>query len=74
MLIDCKRWCKTGDIINISDLISFEGDTEPGVIREFNEAVDDYVAFCAEIWKAVPYLWMPYFNQNERFCGIISLQ
>lgn len=66
--------CFIGDIINVSDLISFQGDTEYGIIREFNEAVDDYVSFCAEIGKSIPYLWMPYFNQNGRFCGILSLQ
>jgi len=40
-----------GRIEGITDLISFEGQTVNELIRAFHEAVDDYIALCAEAGK-----------------------
>jgi predicted HicB family RNase H-like nuclease len=36
-----------GKIEHINDLITFESDNAHGLKRAFEEAVDEYVAFCA---------------------------
>ena len=33
-------------------IIGFESETVEGIIREFRNAVDDYLEFCAEMSKA----------------------
>ncbi len=40
-----------GKIEGIDDLITFEGDTLPEVVVAFEESVDDYLAYCAQIGK-----------------------
>ncbi len=37
-----------GEIINIRDVITFEGQSVEEAQRAFRESVDDYLAFCAE--------------------------
>ena len=37
-----------GDVINIRDVITFEGQSVEEAQRAFRESVDDYLAFCAE--------------------------
>jgi len=37
-----------GRALNTRDLISFEADSAREIRRAFEEAVDDYLAFCAE--------------------------
>ena len=37
-----------GEVINLRDVITFQGKTVNGLRREFKTSVDDYVAFCAE--------------------------
>ena len=37
-----------GDVINIRDVITFEGASVEEVQRAFHESVEDYLAFCAE--------------------------
>ncbi len=37
-----------GEIINIRDVVTFEGKTVTELRRAFHESVDDYLAFCAE--------------------------
>jgi len=36
-----------GDVINIRDVITFEGATVDEVQKAFRESVDDYLEFCA---------------------------
>ena len=38
-----------GKIEGIADLVNFESETTEGVEAAFHEAVDDYLAFCADI-------------------------
>lgn len=40
-----------GKIEGIDDLITFEGDTIPEVTAAFEESVDDYLDYCAQIGK-----------------------
>lgn len=37
-----------GEVINIRDVITFEGQSVEEVQKAFRESVDDYLAFCAE--------------------------
>ena len=41
-----------GRIEGIRDLVNFESETVEGIIKEFHNAVDDYLDFCAEIGKS----------------------
>ena len=43
--------CLYGKIEGIDDLVSFEGNTEAELERDFHAAVDDYLDFCKEIGK-----------------------
>lgn len=38
-----------GKLINITDLVSYEADTVPGLKLAFEEAVDDYIATCEKL-------------------------
>jgi predicted HicB family RNase H-like nuclease len=40
-----------GRVLNTRDVISFEAESVPEMERAFREAVDDYLAFCAERGK-----------------------
>jgi len=35
-------------VINIRDVVTFEGETVEEVQQAFRDSVDDYLAFCAE--------------------------
>ncbi len=37
-----------GEVINVRDVITFEGKTVKELRQAFHESVDDYLAFCAE--------------------------
>jgi predicted HicB family RNase H-like nuclease len=37
-----------GEVINVRDVITFEGTTVDEVQRAFRESVDDYLDFCAQ--------------------------
>lgn len=37
-----------GEVINIRDVVTFEGKTVAELRRAFRESVEDYLAFCAE--------------------------
>ena len=37
-----------GKVIGVNSLISFEGDTVESLKNDFKEAIDDYLALCAE--------------------------
>lgn len=40
-----------GKLYGIQDLITFESDSPIGIVKEFHDAVDDYLEFCKEIGK-----------------------
>lgn len=40
-----------GKIVNIDDLVTFEGTDPKKIEKEFHHAVDDYLEFCREIGK-----------------------
>ena len=40
-----------GKIAGISDLITFESETEDGIEQSFHDAVDEYMQLCIEIGK-----------------------
>lgn len=42
-----------GKLTNISDLVTFESDTEEGIKPAFIEAVNDYRSLCDEVDKSV---------------------
>jgi predicted HicB family RNase H-like nuclease len=37
-----------GEVINLRDVITFQGETVDELRQAFRESVDDYLAFCAE--------------------------
>jgi predicted HicB family RNase H-like nuclease len=37
-----------GEVVNLRDMITFQGETVQELRRAFQESVDDYLAFCAE--------------------------
>ena len=37
-----------GEVINLRDVITFEGTSVEEIQRAFRESIDDYLAFCAE--------------------------
>ena len=37
-----------GEVINLRDVITFEGETVDELWKAFNDSVEDYLAFCAE--------------------------
>ncbi|MEM6727066.1 MAG: type II toxin-antitoxin system HicB family antitoxin [Pseudomonadota bacterium] len=41
-----------GKLAGIRDAVSFHAETVPALKQAFHEAVDDYIAFCAEIGEA----------------------
>ena len=43
--------CLFGKILGINDLIMYEGDTVAELKSNFEESIDDYLEFCAEIGK-----------------------
>ncbi len=37
-----------GEVINVRDVITFEGESVDDIQKAFRESVDDYLAFCAK--------------------------
>jgi len=37
-----------GEVLNLRDVITFQGDTVKGLRRAFRESVEDYLEFCAQ--------------------------
>ncbi len=37
-----------GDVINLRDVITFQGETVDELRKAFQESIDDYLEFCAE--------------------------
>ena len=44
--------CLVGRLLNINDMVSFDGSSVKDVKAAFEEAVDDYVAACREFGKS----------------------
>ena len=40
-----------GKVIGIADSISFEGDSVKALTKDFQNAIDEYLEFCAEVGK-----------------------
>ena len=49
--IDFEDHILHGRIDGIRDLVTFESETVDGIIREFHNAVEAYLAFCARHGK-----------------------
>jgi predicted HicB family RNase H-like nuclease len=41
-----------GEVINIRDVVTFQGETVEQLRAAFRDSVDDYLAFCAERGEA----------------------
>lgn len=52
-IIRCRRYIPGfyGKMIGINDLVSFEGTSVKELEKEFQEAVEDYLATCRELGK-----------------------
>ncbi|MDQ8188524.1 type II toxin-antitoxin system HicB family antitoxin [Pelagicoccus sp. SDUM812002] len=37
-----------GEVINMRDVVTFQGDTVEGLKKEFQLSIDDYLEFCGE--------------------------
>jgi predicted HicB family RNase H-like nuclease len=46
--IDEEAGILYGEVINVRDVITFEGTSVDEVQKAFRESVDDYLAFCAQ--------------------------
>lgn len=46
--IDDEAGILSGEVINVRDVITFEGTTVDEIHRAFRESVDDYLDFCAQ--------------------------
>ncbi|MDI6794017.1 MAG: type II toxin-antitoxin system HicB family antitoxin [bacterium] len=53
-----------GKIEEINDLVTFEGHTPEGLIKAFQEAVDDYISLCVESAKEPE---RPFAGRNQVF-------
>lgn len=40
-----------GEVVNISDVVTFQATDTEGLVRAFHESVDEYLAFCQEIGR-----------------------
>lgn len=49
--VDITSYKVRGKIEGINDFVDFEGNDVRSAEKEFHEAVDDYLAFCAEVGK-----------------------
>jgi predicted HicB family RNase H-like nuclease len=46
--LDEEQGILYGRVIGLRDLITFQGDTVPELVRAFQDSVDDYLEFCAQ--------------------------
>ena len=49
ILIDGEVDVLAGRVLNIRDVVTFEGDTVAEVNQAFRDSVDDYLDFCREL-------------------------
>jgi predicted HicB family RNase H-like nuclease len=50
--VSIEDGCLVGRVLHIRDIIAYEGCNVDALKRSFEEAVDDYLAHCAEISKS----------------------
>jgi predicted HicB family RNase H-like nuclease len=48
VVFDDKSGFFHGEVLNLRDVITFQGDTVERLRRAFQESVEDYLEFCAE--------------------------
>ena len=53
VLIDGDADVLAGEVLDIRDVITFEGETVPEVKQAFRDSVDDYLDFCHELGRKV---------------------
>jgi len=68
-----------GKILGINDLVTFEGQTVKELKKAFQEAVDDYIANCAQLGKEPEKTYKGSFNVRlspalHRRVALIALQ
>ncbi|MEL6814986.1 MAG: type II toxin-antitoxin system HicB family antitoxin [Cyanobacteria bacterium J06598_3] len=51
VLIDGEVDVLAGQVLNIRDVVTFEGDTVAEVKQAFRDSVDDYLDFCHELGR-----------------------
>ena len=51
-----------GKIVDVSDLVTFEGDSVVALKEAFAEAVEDYIVLCKEVGKEPQKTYEGYFN------------
>lgn len=49
--IDAEANVLSGEILDIRDVVTFEGETVAEARQAFEDSVDDYLDFCSEIGK-----------------------
>jgi len=49
--VDQEDGCLMGKILHINDLVTYEAETVPELINEFEKSVDDYLALCKELGR-----------------------
>ncbi|NLS95747.1 MAG: type II toxin-antitoxin system HicB family antitoxin [Planctomycetaceae bacterium] len=47
--VDVDNGILHGTVLGIQDVVTFEGTTVPELVKAFEESVDEYLAFCAEV-------------------------
>ena len=52
VVIDDEAGILNGEVINIRDVITFEGTSVDEIHKAFRESVDDYLEFCAQRGEA----------------------
>jgi len=46
--VDEKQGLLHGEVVGITDVVTFEGKTTEELVQAFRDSVDDYLEFCAE--------------------------
>ena len=49
--VDAEAGVLFGRVLDIRDVVTFEGETVAEVVGAFHDSVNDYLAFCAEQGK-----------------------
>jgi predicted HicB family RNase H-like nuclease len=49
--LDIEAGVLYGRVINVKDVITFQGTSVPETIQAFHDSVDDYLEFCSELGK-----------------------
>lgn len=49
--VDVDNGVLHGTVLGIRDVVTFEGKTVPELVQAFQDSVDEYLAFCAEMGR-----------------------